>query len=163
MKRLHVHIRVDDLARSIDFYTALFGSAPSLTRHDYAKWQLEDPRVNFALSKRDSGGGLDHLGIQVDDGGELAQITQRLAAAGAVPVEQRDARCCYARSDKAWSKDPQGVSWEAFLSHGEADRLTACGDDGDCEKAAAEAASCCATAGCGEVPKAAERAGACCA
>lgn len=162
MKRLHVHVRVDDLAQSIDFYTALFGTAPSVTKHDYAKWQLDDPRVNFALSKRASAGGLDHLGIQVDDDGELAEIAGRLAGFGTAVVEQRDARCCYARSDKAWSKDPQGISWETFLSHGEADSRTACGDDGDCETPAAAAESCCATTACGEVSPEAQRQAACC-
>jgi len=164
MKRLHVHLTVDDLARSIDFYSALFGSAPSLTKHDYAKWAMEDPRVNFAISKRDHATGLDHLGIQVEDDAALTEIAQRLASAGAELVEQRNTRCCYARSDKAWSKDPQGISWETFLSHGEADALTACGDDGDCNAAeAVQEEICCATAACGSAPAGAGHQAACCA
>jgi catechol 2,3-dioxygenase-like lactoylglutathione lyase family enzyme len=158
MKRLHVHLRVDDLARSIDFYAALFGTTPSLVKHDYAKWQLDDPRVNFTLSKRASAGGLDHLGIQVDDGAELTEISGRLAGLGAELVEQKDARCCYARSDKAWASDPQGIAWETFLSHGEAENLSACGDDGDC---AAPASSCCAETSCGATAAAGQAA--CCA
>lgn len=160
MKRLHVHIRVDDLARSIDFYAALFGAAPGMTKHDYAKWQLDDPRVNFTLSKRASAGGLDHMGIQVEEAGELTEISQRLVAFGAAPVEQKDAHCCYARSDKAWATDPQGIAWETFLSHGEAASLSACGDDGDC--AVAPASSCCAEASCGTAA-APEGEAACCA
>lgn len=163
MKRLHVHLTVDDLARSIDFYSALFGNAPSVSKHDYAKWSLEDPRVNFAISKRDREAGLDHLGIQVDDDAGLTEIAQRLTGAGVELIEQRDARCCYARSDKAWSKDPQGISWETFRSHGEADAVTACGDDGDCKDAAAEVESCCATSACGSVAPETERQAACCA
>ncbi|HEY9550082.1 MAG TPA: ArsI/CadI family heavy metal resistance metalloenzyme [Kiloniellaceae bacterium] len=120
MKRLHVHLRVDDLARSIDFYTALFGSAPSLVKHDYAKWQIDEPRVNFAISKRSGAAGLDHLGIQVDDGAELTEVAERLSSFGAELVEQKDAHCCYAHSDKAWARDPQGISWETFLTHGAA-------------------------------------------
>ena len=165
MKRLHVHLRVDDLARSIDFYAALFGTTPSLMKPDYAKWLLDDPRVNFTLSKRAgskraSAGGLDHLGIQVDDGAELTEIAGRLAGLGAKLVEQKDARCCYARSDKAWASDPQGIAWETFLSHGEAEGLSACGEDGDC--ATAPVSTCCAEAACG-APAAAAAGQACCA
>src|SRR3546814_1994103 len=119
MKRLHVHRRVDDLARSIDFYTALFGSAPSLVKHDYAKWQIDEPRVNFAISKRSGAAGLDHLGIQVDDGAELTEVAERLSSFGAELVEQKDAHCCYAHSDKAWARDAQGISWDTFLTHGD--------------------------------------------
>ena len=163
MKRLHVHLTVDDLARSIDFYATLFGSPPSVAQHDYAKWSLEDPRVNFAISKRDRAAGLDHLGIQVEDGAALTEIAQRLAGAGIELVEQRDARCCYARSDKAWSKDPQGISWETFLSHGEAAAVTACGDDGDCNAVgAAQEQTCCATTACGSAAAGASQEAACC-
>ncbi|HEY9549354.1 MAG TPA: ArsI/CadI family heavy metal resistance metalloenzyme [Kiloniellaceae bacterium] len=164
MKRLHVHLRVDDLARSIEFYTALFGSAPSLVKHDYAKWQVDEPRVNFAVSKRGGAAGLDHLGIQVDDGAELTEVAERLSSFGAELVEQKDARCCYAHSDKAWARDPQGISWETFLTHGAASEdqaavISARGPEGDCRNAAAPSGGCCAATSCG-APAASE---ACCA
>jgi catechol 2,3-dioxygenase-like lactoylglutathione lyase family enzyme len=113
MKRLHVHLHVNDLAQSVRFYNALFGSGPTKLESDYAKWMLDDPRVNFAIS---TGGeaGLSHLGIQVDDATELAGATrQALSAAGSV-VEEKNANCCYAVGDKAWASDPQGVRWETF-------------------------------------------------
>jgi catechol 2,3-dioxygenase-like lactoylglutathione lyase family enzyme len=160
MKRLHVHLRVDDLARSIDFYAALFGTRPSLVKRDYAKWQLDDPRANFTLSKRAQAGGLDHLGIQVEDDRDMAEITGRLADFGVDLTEQQDARCCYARSDKAWARDPQGIAWETFLSHGESEALSACGDDGD--GAVAPADVCCADASCA-TPAAAQGEATCCA
>lgn len=169
MKRLHVHISVDDLSKSIDFYSTLFGAAPGLVKHDYAKWLVDDPRVNFTISKRDRAAGLDHLGIQVEDAGALAEISQRMSAAGAAPVEQKNIDCCYARSDKAWISDPQGIAWETFLSHGEVAEVSACGEDGDCAglpaaAAAATASGCCATTSCGTPASAtAETTGACCA
>lgn len=126
MKRLHVHISVADLARSIDFYATLFGSPPNVLKADYAKWSLEDPRVNFAISQRGRAAGLDHLGIQVDGAEELQEVAQRLAASGAGLVKQTDAACCYARADKAWVSDPQGIAWETFHTHGE---LTVYGTD----------------------------------
>lgn len=119
MKRLHVHVRVADLERSIGYYTALFGQEPSVRKEDYAKWMLEDPRVNFAMSPAGGEAGIDHLGFQVDTAAELGEIFARLQDA-AEPVEtQEQAQCCYALSDKAWSRDPQGVVWENFLSHGQ--------------------------------------------
>jgi len=169
MKRLHVHISVDDLARSIDFYSTLFGAGPGLVKHDYAKWLVEDPRVNFTISKRDRAAGLDHLGIQVEDAAALAEISQRMSAAGATPVEQKNIACCYARSDKAWVNDPQGIAWETFLSHGEAAEPSACGEDGDCGGLPAGASpepagGCCATTSCGApAGTPAEPAGTCCA
>ena len=120
MKRLHVHVAVKDLARSVEFYSTLFGSEPSVTKADYAKWMLEDPRVNFAISSRGGGSGLDHLGIQVEEESELAGMALRLAEAGHSVLEQKRATCCYARSDKAWVSDPEGIAWETFHSHGEA-------------------------------------------
>jgi len=142
MKRLHVHISVEDLDRSVGFYSTLFGAAPSVLKDDYAKWALDDPRVNFAISKRARAAGLDHLGIQVDEAAELAEVAGRLAASGAQLLEQEDAACCYARSDKAWVNDPQGVAWETFHSHGE---ITVYGED--IREAAASA--CCEAVPCG--------------
>ncbi|MEQ8355645.1 MAG: ArsI/CadI family heavy metal resistance metalloenzyme [Kiloniellaceae bacterium] len=145
MKRLHVHISVSDLAVSVDFYSTLFGAAPIVQKDDYAKWSLEDPRVNFAISKRARAAGLDHLGIQVEDAAELAEVSGRLAASGAGLVEQADAACCYARSDKTWVNDPQGIAWETFHSHGE---ITVYGEDGQEDSASA----CCDSVRCGTSP-----------
>jgi catechol 2,3-dioxygenase-like lactoylglutathione lyase family enzyme len=118
-KRLHVHVSVRDLEQSTAFYTTLFGSAPNVLKPDYAKWMLDDPRVNFAISQRGRAFGVDHLGIQVDDGPELSEVAARLSRAGEPILEQKGAACCYARSDKAWVADPQGVSWETFHTLGE--------------------------------------------
>lgn len=116
MKRLHIHLAVDDLAKNIDFYSALFQSAPSVREADYAKWLLDDPRVNFAISSRGRQPGLDHLGIQVESGAELEAVQQNLAAAELPVAAQKQANCCYAQSDKYWTVDPQGIAWEAFHS-----------------------------------------------
>ncbi|HEY0600796.1 ArsI/CadI family heavy metal resistance metalloenzyme [Brevundimonas sp.] len=126
MKRLHVHVAVENLDRSIGFYSTLFGAAPAVVKDDYAKWMLEDPRVNFAISDRAAVPGVDHLGIQVDSNEELMELAGRLKAAGETTRDQAAATCCYARSDKAWVKDPSGLSWETFFSFGEA---TAYGED----------------------------------
>ena len=120
MKRLHVHVAVEDLARSIGFYSTLFNAAPVVLKDDYAKWMLDDPRVNFAISDRSSVAGVDHLGIQTETGEELAELAGRLKAAGEVTRDQEAATCCYARSDKAWVNDPNGVRWETFHTFGEA-------------------------------------------
>jgi len=114
MSRLHVHIAVDDLDQNIRFYSALFGAEPAVIKSDYAKWDLADPAVNFAISSRARNAGLDHVGIQADSAEELAALQARLEAAGISGREQSDAACCYARSDKYWSLDPQGIAWEAF-------------------------------------------------
>jgi catechol 2,3-dioxygenase-like lactoylglutathione lyase family enzyme len=120
MKRLHVHVSVDDLAQSIRFYSTLFATEPSVTKDDYAKWMLEDPRVNFAISTHaDRPTGISHLGIQAEDEDELAEVYDRLARAERPIVEAKDATCCYAKSDKQWIADPQGVPWETFLTYGE--------------------------------------------
>lgn len=120
MKRLHVHVGVDDLDASIRFYSTLFAAEPSVTRTDYAKWMLEDPRVNFAIS---SGGhaarGIEHLGIQVESTEELAEVYTRLEAADAPVLEEGATTCCYSRSEKSWIADPQGVVWETFHTTGE--------------------------------------------
>ena len=114
MKRLHVHVAVHDLQQSIRFYSALFAAAPSVTKDDYAKWMLDDPRVNFAISKRADKAGLDHLGIQAEDGSELEELGVRLAQADVSVTQQKGAQCCYAKSDKYWTLDPQGLAWESF-------------------------------------------------
>ena len=126
MKRLHVHVAVENLDRSIGFYSALFGADPAVVKDDYAKWMLDDPRVNFAISDRAAAPGVDHLGIQVDSSDELTELAGRLKAAGETTRDQQAATCCYARSDKAWVKDPSGLSWETFFTFGEA---TAYGED----------------------------------
>lgn len=114
MKRLHVHVAVHDLEQSIRFYKALFDAEPTVKKDDYAKWQLEDPRVNFAISKRGAKTGLDHLGIQAEDEGELGALRSQLAQADVAILDQKDATCCYAKSDKHWTLDPQGIAWESF-------------------------------------------------
>lgn len=120
MKRFHVHVNVEQLDTSIRFYSTLFGAEPSVVKPDYAKWMLDDPRINFAISERGRALGVDHLGLQAEDEGELAAIGARLAAADALALAEKATTCCYARSDKFWAEDPQGVSWESFLTHGEA-------------------------------------------
>ncbi len=120
MKRFHVNVAVRDLEKSIGFYSSLFGAAPNVRKADYAKWMLEDPRVNFAISTRSPGAGVDHVGLQADDEAELAEIRQRLAAADLSVLDQPDVTCCYARSSKAWVTDPDGLAWETFLTRGEA-------------------------------------------
>jgi len=119
MKRLHVHVSVDDVAASIRFYNTLFAAEPTVTKTDYAKWMLEDPRVNFAISKRGGEAGIRHLGIQVEDRAELADVYSRLKRAGAPVLEEGATTCCYAESEKSWIEDPQGVQWETFLTTGE--------------------------------------------
>jgi len=114
MKRFHVHIAVADLDASIRFYSALFGTEPTVRMDDYAKWMLEDPRVNFAISKRSEAVGLNHLGFQVESATELSQMQGQLAQAAQPYVEESQAACCYAKSDKYWIADPQGIAWETF-------------------------------------------------
>ncbi|MGA9853065.1 MAG: ArsI/CadI family heavy metal resistance metalloenzyme [Gammaproteobacteria bacterium] len=119
MNRLHIHVAVRGLAESIRYYTTLFGTEPIVHKNDYAKWMLEDPRVNFAISARGRLPGVDHLGIQVEEPVALAKITARLQAADASIRQETDAHCCYARSDKTWSTDPSGIRWESFHTHGD--------------------------------------------
>ncbi|MGE4072762.1 MAG: ArsI/CadI family heavy metal resistance metalloenzyme [Lysobacterales bacterium] len=115
MKRFHVHVSVSSLDRSIPFYSALFGSAPSVHKPDYAKWVLEQPQLNFAISMRPGGkNGIDHLGIQVSEADELDALQQSLVAANIGSAAEVGANCCYAHSDKHWLKDPEGIVWEAF-------------------------------------------------
>ncbi len=114
MKRFHIHLAVDNLDTNIQFYNALFQTEPSVHESDYAKWMLEDPRINFAISTRGRKAGLDHLGIQVESSEELEAVQQGLSAADLPVSAQKQASCCYAQSDKYWSVDPQGIAWEAF-------------------------------------------------
>lgn len=114
MKRFHIHIAVDNLQENIRIYSALFGIAPSVSQQDYAKWMLDDPLLNFAISARGAKPGLDHVGIQVDSEEALDEMNQRLAQAGLLAVAQQNAQCCYASSNKYWTVDPQGIAWEAF-------------------------------------------------
>ena len=116
MKRFHIHIAVGNLQENIRFYSALFGVEPSVSRHDYAKWMLNDPLINFAISARGAKPGLDHLGIQVDSDDALQIVNRHLAQAGLPAAEQQNAQCCYAASNKYWTVDPQGIAWEAFHS-----------------------------------------------
>lgn len=120
MKRLHVHMAVADLDQSIRFYAALFAAEPTVVKPDYAKWMLDDPRVNFAISTHSgSAPGVDHLGIQVEDGAELQEVYGRLKQAEGPVLEEGKTTCCYAKSEKSWISDPQGISWETFLTTGE--------------------------------------------
>ena len=114
MKRLHVHVGVHDMNQSIRFYSALFAAEPTVRKDDYAKWQLEDPRINFAISTRPGKAGIDHLGMQAENGDELEEIGSRLAQADVAVTAQKGVSCCYAKSDKYWTIDPQGVAWESF-------------------------------------------------
>jgi catechol 2,3-dioxygenase-like lactoylglutathione lyase family enzyme len=150
MKRFHVHVAVKDLAESVRFYSTLFAAEPSVLKDDYAQWMLDDPCVNFAISTRSQAVGMDHLGIQVEDETELKEVYNRLQQAGRPVLEQGETVCCYARSEKAWSTDPQGLYWETFYTWGEApvygedrrnetpSRETAC-----CTPALPDRAACC--------------------
>ena len=162
MNRFHVHLNVADLDAGIRFYSTLFAAAPTVRKADYAKWMLEDPRVNFAISNTGRAPGIDHLGIQVDEAAGLAELGRRLDAAGETTVPEDAAVCCYATSDKLWTEDPQGTRWETFHTTGEATTYyggeSACATDGAAcspnvaamKPAPAEAkASCCVPAsGC---------------
>ena len=120
MKRFHVHAHVEDLPKSIAFYSKLFAAEPTRTEADYAKWMLEDPRINFAISTRGSAApGVDHLGFQTDDAGELAELRARAQAADMALLDEGETTCCYARSEKHWVTDPQGIAWEQFHTLGD--------------------------------------------
>jgi uncharacterized glyoxalase superfamily protein PhnB len=119
MKRMHVHVAVENLQRAIGFYSALFAAQPTVIKTDYAKWMLDDPRVNFAISARGRATGLDHLGIHVEDKAELSEVYARLHRAGGTVIEQGQTSCCYAKSEKSWIDDPAGIAWETFLTTGE--------------------------------------------
>jgi hypothetical protein len=119
MKRFHVHVSVNDVPSSIRFYSTLFSAQPTVVKSDYAKWMLEDPRVNFAISRRDEQTGVRHLGIQVENDAELTEVYDRLKRADRPVLEEGETTCCYAKSEKSWIEDPQGVQWETFLTTGE--------------------------------------------
>mgnify|MGYP000014271678 CR=1 FL=1 len=120
MKRLHIHVKVTDLTQSIDFYNALFNTSATVVKSDYAKWMLDDPKVNFAISSGHAQTGVEHLGIQAEDEGELQGIYANMKNAKGKILEEGETVCCYAKSQKSWITDPQGVNWEAFYTHGEA-------------------------------------------
>ena len=126
MKRFHVNVAVADLGKSIDFYTTLFDKEPSLVKEDYAKWMLDDPRVNFAISESQRMQGINHVGLQVDSTEELGEIQSRLRDAEQRTLDQDDAQCCYAHSAKTWVRDPDNVAWETFVTFGQ---TTHYGDD----------------------------------
>ena len=158
MKRLHVHVAVADLEPSVRFYSTLFAAEPTVLKHDYAKWMLDDPRVNFAISQRGGTTGVQHLGIQTEDAGELSEVYARLKQAERPVVAQAATTCCYARSDKQWIADPQGVAWETFLTHGEAtvygesaalEKLGAATSEICCEPTVAPVVDATAKPGCG--------------
>lgn len=140
MKRFHVHAHVDDLAASIAFYTRLFGAEPTRVESDYAKWMIEDPRLNFAISTRGASSGIDHLGIQADTEQELAELKQRAGAADAALLDEGATTCCYARSEKHWVTDPQGIAWEHYRTLGDIPVFREAGHG-------AAAAACCTPAG----------------
>lgn len=153
MKRFHVHVHVDDLGKSIGFYSRLFAAEPTRVEADYAKWMLEDPRINFAISTRGSKAGIDHLGFQTDDPAELAALKARAEAADMALLDEGEATCCYARSEKHWITDPQGIAWEhfhtlgnipVFSEGGKPDDAAACCTPATPPAPAAEASACCA-------------------
>ncbi|MBN1236940.1 MAG: VOC family protein [Gammaproteobacteria bacterium] len=139
MKRLHVHVAVKDLDASVRFYRTLFAAEPVVLETDYAKWMLDDPRVNFAISQRGGAGGIEHLGIQTETADELQDVYSRLQQAQRPVLDEGSTACCYAKSTKQWISDPQGVSWEAFLTNGES---TEFGDAPDLSALTAEGACC---------------------
>ena len=151
MNRFHVHLNVADLAASVRFYTQLFAAEPTVLKSDYAKWMLEDPRVNFAISSTGRPPGVDHLGLQVDSAEELATLGHRLDAAGSTVVPEEAAVCCYARSDKLWTEDPQGTRWETFHTLGDATTYYAA--DAACATSGATSGAACAPAKYATKPK----------
>ena len=143
MKRFHVHVHVDDLARSVAFYTRLFAAPPTRQEADYAKWMLDDPRVNFAISTRGAAPGVDHLGFQTDSAEELDELKARAAAADLAVLDEGATTCCYARSDKHWITDPQGIAWEHFHTLGD---IPVFSQRDAAPAPGAEASACCAPA-----------------
>jgi len=137
MKRFHVHVAVPDLAASIRFYSTLFGSEPTVRKDDYAKWVLDEPRLNFAISQRGGRSGVNHLGFQVDSDEELQALHAKLEAADRAVVAEKNALCCYARSDKYWITDPAGIAWESFHTLGSIPTF-------DAPDVAASQSTCCA-------------------
>jgi len=153
MKRFHVHVSVNDLSQSIRFYSAIFGAAPTVEKGDYAKWMIEDPRINFAISARGVKPGVNHLGFQVDEAVELSALRAQVASAEIAADDEPAAECCYALSDKYWIEDPQGVAWETFHTLGDIpmfgkDATQTATESACCaaKPAAPAAAKCCAPA-----------------
>ena len=156
MKRLHVHVAVSDLPQSVGFYSALFAAQPTVLKTDYAKWMLDDPRVNFAISTRGREPGLDHLGIQVESQVELHEVYGRLRQAGGNIIEQGETTCCYAKSVKSWIDDPAGIAWETFHTTGESIVYGDGSGENQARIAHETQSACCA-------PQAAPTSSACCA
>ncbi|MFL5812207.1 MAG: ArsI/CadI family heavy metal resistance metalloenzyme [Bdellovibrionia bacterium] len=129
MKRFHIHVGVKNLEKSVQFYSTLFGQKPAKLKSDYAKWMLEDPKLNFAISTRTNEEGVDHLGIQVDADSELAEITERLKNADLGVYDEGETTCCYAESKKAWVQDPSGVAWEAYRTMADAELFKGMADE----------------------------------
>jgi catechol 2,3-dioxygenase-like lactoylglutathione lyase family enzyme len=146
MKRMHIHVSVDDIDESIRFYNGLFAAEPAVVKPDYAKWMLEDPRVNFAISRRGGASGIRHLGIQVENASELEEVYARLRRAGRPVLEEGVTTCCYAESEKSWIEDPQGIQWETFLTTGAS--TTYGGSPEPVERPTVETRSCCAPTCC---------------
>ncbi len=149
MKRFHVHVAVDDLSQNVRFYSSLFGVTPTVEKPDYAKWMLEDPRINFAISQRGGAVGLNHLGFQVDSDAELVALREQVTATDIQARDEAYANCCYARSDKYWVQDPQGIAWETFHTLGD---IQVFGDSYDAAAAGTATAPAAASACC--VPEA---------
>lgn len=151
MKRFHVHVAVNDLSKSIAFYSAMFGEEPGVVKPDYAKWMLEDPRVNFAISNRGQAPGVNHLGMQAEDDAELEAVHANLQKADTAVLPEKGAHCCYAKSDKYWVTDPQGIAWESFRSLGSIplfggndEQSATAGQTSSCGSSDATVSSCCA-------------------
>ena len=164
MKRLHVHVSVDNLEESVRFYSALFGAEPVKRKEDYAKWLVDDPSVNFAISTRLAGKGVDHFGIQVDEEAELAEVRGRIAKAEMKTFDEGETTCCYAKADKTWVVDPAGLAWEAYRNMADAETYGREREAASTEKAGA----CCAPktekarGSLGETVDTKKKAGACC-
>lgn len=160
MKRFHIHVHVDDLAKSVAFYSKLFAAQPTRTENDYAKWMLEDPRINFAISTRGGSPGIDHLGFQTDSTEELAELKARAEAADMLTADSGETTCCYARSEKHWITDPQGLAWEHFHTLADIPVFS----ETSASPSTAEPAACCTPAARGKpvgIPVAAARSTCC--
>jgi len=144
MKRMHIHVAVEDIPRSVQFYSVMFAARPTVIKDDYAKWMLEDPRVNFAISTHGAKPGVDHLGIQVENESELQEVYQRLQQADGPVLEEGETTCCYFQSEKSWIADPQGISWETFLTTGESTTYGNSRPSEPVRVASAASESCCA-------------------
>jgi catechol 2,3-dioxygenase-like lactoylglutathione lyase family enzyme len=160
MKRFHVHVSVDDLDANVRFYSTVFGAPPTVRKDDYAKWMMEDPRVNFAISRRGAAPGLDHLGLQVESDAELTELRGQVERAEIAALDQSGAACCYAKSDKYWITDPQGIAWETFHT---LDSIPVFGEDNHtAQPAQAETACCAPAAKLARIPVKAAAGGSCC-